>query len=331
MEARVLLTGGTGFVGINIAQSLVERGCQVVICSKRPMLKEAVDALGENVVWMQGDVLNRERLDEIMQQACITHVVHAAAITPNAEREKADMGSVIEVNCLGTLRVIEAAYKAGLKRFMYIGSVAVYGDTCQKLDPVPEDAPLNPRNTYEISKYATERLVARFAQLHDMEAVSLRLGDVFGAWEYHSGVRDTMSAPFQAARCAISAECVVLPKAGSTGWIYGKDVGEAVAAMLFAKEWNHFAYNCCGVNRWSVAEFCERLQAHYPGFTYCIKPEEAGNVSFFSKQDNGMFDMSRMKNDAGFVPRYDLQSAADDYVQWMKRYAHLMIGVPERR
>ena len=65
MEARVLLTGGTGFVGINIAQSLVERGCQVVICSKRPMLKEAADALGENVVWMQGDVLNRERLDEI--------------------------------------------------------------------------------------------------------------------------------------------------------------------------------------------------------------------------------------------------------------------------
>ena len=115
MEARVLLTGGTGFVGINIAQSLVERGCQVVICSKRPMLKEAADALGENVVWMQGDVLNRERLDEIMQQACIKHVVHAAAITPNAEREKADMGSVIEVNCLGTLRVMEAAYKAGLQ------------------------------------------------------------------------------------------------------------------------------------------------------------------------------------------------------------------------
>ena len=331
VENRVLLTGGTGFVGINIAKSLADNGFKVFVYSRRPMPDKAAAYLGDRVEWVQGSTLNSPALANVMQSKKISHVVHAAAVTPNEAREFDDMIPVVETNCIGTLRVAAAAASAGLKRFMYIGSVAIYGDVCQSMDPVPEDAPLNPRNTYEISKFASEKLVFRFAELHGLQAVSLRLGDVFGAGEHYSGVRDTMSAPYQAARCAVAGEKAVLPKDGSTGWIYAKDVGDAVAEMLLAKEWHYLTYNCCGAYRWSVKDFCEELMRYYPGFTYEVNQSKKGNVTFFSEKDNGMFITSRLQEDAGFTPRYDLKKSVQDYTEWLKRCPEMIVDAPERR
>lgn len=70
----------------------------------------------------------------------------------------------------------------------------------------------NPTNTYEVIKYTTELLCKRYAELHKVDVVALRLGDVYGAWEYRSGVRDTMSAPCQAAFHALRGETVKLKK-----------------------------------------------------------------------------------------------------------------------
>lgn len=61
-------------------------------------------------------------------------------------------------------------------------------------------------------KYTTELLCKRYAELHKVDVVALRLGDVYGAWEYRSGVRDTMSAPCQAAFHALRGETVKLKK-----------------------------------------------------------------------------------------------------------------------
>lgn len=330
---QVLLTGGTGFVGINIAEVLAGDGHQVVVYSKRPMIPQAAQMLSEKpgrVVWEEGDVLSEERIAEVMEKYGIDFVVHAAAITPNRDREKEQMRTVLQVNCLGTLNVLNAAAKHKVNRFVYISSVAVYGDSAQQYDPVFEDVVKNPRSTYETSKFAAERLVRRYAELHGTDAVSLRLGDVFGAWEYRTGVRDTMSAPCQAVYRALRHEKAVLSKSGATGWIYGLDTALAVKAVLEAKELRHFAYNCGGVSRWPVSDFCELLRTYIPDFTYEIDPEKEPNVSFFSVPDNGMFDMSRLEEDAGFRPVYDFERATAHYMEWALRYPELTLTEPKR-
>ena len=333
MAVNVLLTGGTGFIGINIAEVLANEGCHVVVYSKRPMLPEAAGMLAGTpggAHWVRGDVLSKEALARVMEEEDIHMVVHAAAVTPDEAYERSHLASVLEINCLGSLNVLEAAKTRGVKRFVYVSSVAVYGDTPQRLDVVPEDAPMNPRNGYEISKYATERLICRYAELHGVEAAALRIGDAFGAWEYHSGVRFQMSAPFQAVFRALSGERAVLPKPGRTGWIYGRDTALAVKALLEAPALRHFAYNCGGIFPWSIEEFCEALKASLPGFECAVDPALPGNVSFFSAADNGLFSMDRIREDTGFVPRYGLSAALGHYVPWILQHPQLILTKPGR-
>ncbi len=333
---KVLITGGSGFIGINIAELLLESGehLAVLYSRSRPprQAMEMMEKQAGTVIWEQGDVQDESRLNEVMKKHSIDHVVHAAVITPNAAREREQMQTIIQVNCLGTLRVLAAAEKNSVRRFVYVSSVAVYGDVCQKEDPVLVDARKNPSNTYEITKYATELLCRRFAALHgNMDVVSLRLGDVYGAWEYRSGVRDTMSAPCQAVLCALQDTPVRMKKAGATGWVYGKDTARAVVALLEAEKLTQFAYNCGGKEKWSVVQFCEELKKEYPNLTWTVAPDEKEpNVTFFSEADNGLFDMEQLTKDTGFEPIYGLREGCRDYLAWLKCYPELVTEMPER-
>lgn len=157
---HILVTGGSGFIGINIAQVLSQDSDNyVILYSRSKPPHQAMEVLAGqvgNVVWEQGDVQDEIRLNEVMTDHKIDYVVHAAVITPNAEREKGQMNEIVEVNCLGTLKVLAVAKKHNIKRFVYVSSVAVYGDVCQKEDPVYTTTLKNPTNTYEVIKYTTE-------------------------------------------------------------------------------------------------------------------------------------------------------------------------------
>ncbi len=333
MKIKVLLTGGSGFVGINIAEALLETGNKVVVYSRRPMPQEAAQELSTlpgELRWAKGDVSDKQRLLDVLREEKIDYVVHAAAITPGLARETEDMASVIRVNVLGTITTLEAAREHNVKRFVYVSSVAVYGDASQNCDPVYESAPKNPHTTYELSKFATENLVRRYRELHGMDIVALRLGDVFGAWEYRTGVRDTLSVPYQCVKAALTGERVILAKEACTGWVYGKDCGLAVAALLTAAAPRHFAYNCGSVYRWSIRQWCELLKKHYNGFDFTVGNFENSTVRFHAVKDNGMFDMTRMREDTGFVPQFDLQKSFDHYIRWVDKYPHLTLEEPKR-
>jgi len=330
---KVLLTGGSGFVGINIAEAILEAGGDAVVYSRRPMPEQAageLSGLPGKLDWVRGDVLDREKLLEVLRGERIDAVVHAAAITPDVHRESEQMSQIVRVNILGTLNMLEAAREAGVGRFVYISSVAVYGDSSQNHDPVYEWVEKNPHNTYEISKFATENLVGRYRELHGMNICALRLGDVFGAWEYQTGARDTLSAPYQCLKAALRGESVVLAKEACTGWVYAKDCGLAVVAALESNALKHFAYNCGSIYRWSIRQWCELLKRHYPGFDYAIGDFETASVRFHAQKDNGMFDMARMLEDTGFSPRFDLEKSFQHYVAWADKYPELTLEEPRR-
>ena len=332
---KVLVTGGSGFIGINLAEVIAgDMDNMVILYSRSRPPRQAMEMLEQlpgQVIWEKGDVQDEERVGEVMRMYGVDHVAHAAVITPNETREREQMERIIEVNCLGTLRVLAAAREHPVRRFVYVSSVAVYGNMCQEEDPVLVDTRKNPANTYEITKYATELFCKRYAELHHMDVAALRLGDVYGAWEYRSGVRDTMSAPCQAALCALTGTTARMKKEGSTGWVYGKDTARAVLALFQADRLTQFAYNCGGVDRWSIPQFCDRLIKNYPDFQYSVDPEEKEpNVTFFSKKDNGLFDMEKLEQDTGFRPVYDLEKGCEDYLAWLEKYPEMVREVPAR-
>lgn len=330
---KILITGGSGFIGINITLELLRKGYEVIVYSRHPLPYTAIRIANKQegiFRWVQGDVLDESKIARTMRTYQPDSVIHAAAVTPDQKREKDQMDWIVQVNCLGTLYTLKAAAKSSVKRFIYVSSVAVYGDCAQKYSFVTEKCEKNPVNTYELTKYTTERLVKQYAKLYGMDAVALRLGDVFGAWEYRSGVRDLMSAPCQMMFYALQNKNAVLPKEGATGWVYSIDMALAVAALLDADNLNHYAYNCGGIWNWSIAEFGDEIRRYIPDFAYEISEERKANVKFFSILDNGMFDMSRLEKDTGFRPLYDLKKSVDHYIHWALDYPELILQQPKR-
>lgn len=165
----VLVTGGAGFIGSHLVALLVEKGVRVrVLDSLVSGKKERVPAVADFVL---GDIRDRVALEKAMKG--MTHVVHLAAqVSVPASIE--DPSYTHDVNVVGTENVLEAAHHAGVKRFVYASSAAVYGDHPEL--PKTEESPLQPKSPYAESKIANETN----ALASGLSTIGLRFFNVYG-------------------------------------------------------------------------------------------------------------------------------------------------------
>jgi nucleoside-diphosphate-sugar epimerase len=157
---KILITGATGFLGSKVVQRLAAAGAPLILATHRAPL--AVE--GESLA------LNLEA--DVVLPAGIDTVIHIAG-------EKRDEAQMLEVNGMGTLRLVMAASKAGVRRFVYVSSVGSYG-AAPGSGNVTEDFPCTPQNRYEMSKYHGEREVRAIGSAAGMERVILQPSNVIG-------------------------------------------------------------------------------------------------------------------------------------------------------
>ncbi|MFN7952579.1 MAG: NAD-dependent epimerase/dehydratase family protein [bacterium] len=171
---EIALTGGTGFVGRHTARWLVERGHGVRLLARDRT--RVPPELAEVVRIFAGDVTRPEQLAPFVAGA--THVVHMAAVVGEggvaAERYHA-------VHVTATRRLIEAAAAAGVRRFVHLSSVGVYGDTGARA--ADETCPARPEDAYERSKWQGEEEARAAAREHGVELVVLRPAGVYGRFD----------------------------------------------------------------------------------------------------------------------------------------------------
>jgi nucleoside-diphosphate-sugar epimerase len=203
----ILVTGGTGFVGLNVIEALINRGEHVVVMDRRPLPSSFLRVIGpkQSLVCLEsGDVCDQTVVDAVFAGHQITHVFLGAAITAGPTRELVDPHSVIDVNLLGNLNILRACSRTGVKRVMFPSSLTVYGTSLFDRFVCHEaGTPPIPEGLYGITKYAGERMVLRMAALMKLEAVTGRIGAVFGPWETSTGVRDLVSPLSQIARACV--------------------------------------------------------------------------------------------------------------------------------
>jgi len=170
-----LITGGAGFIGSNIAQSLLERGEEVRILDNFSTGKRENIAHLNGAELLEGDIRDLEVIREAMKGT--DFCLHQAAL-PSVARSVKDPAQTNEVNVGGTLNVLVAAVEASVKRLVYASSSSVYGDTPTL--PKSEDLPPGPLSPYAVSKFAGELYVSSFRHVHGLETVILRYFNVFG-------------------------------------------------------------------------------------------------------------------------------------------------------
>ena len=168
---RILVTGGTGFTGTALVERLCRDGHAVVALDyKEGLACDALRALGAEVII--GSVTDRPAVERSMRG--VEFVFHLAA----AFRELNVPNSFYhEVNVAGTRVVLEAAREAGVRKFVYCSTCGVHGNIDHP--PAGEDAPIQPADYYQRTKYEAEPLVKEFGR-SGMETVILRPAAIYG-------------------------------------------------------------------------------------------------------------------------------------------------------
>lgn len=316
----VLVTGGSGFVGLNLLEQLLARGETVVNLSLAPPPAAALrrfEALPGRLATREGDVRDPEAIAQALADSRAERVIHGAVITADAERERRDAAGIVAVNVGGTVNALEAARRHGVRRFVYLGSGAVYGANGFAAPVLDEETPPAPVSLYAITKYTAERISLRFRELWGLPLVVARLGGVFGRWEHDTGLRDTLSPPLLATRLAAEGREAVLGDEGRRDWIYAPDVAAGVLALLDADAPRHVVYNVAPGREWTVLDWCERLQRRFPNFRYRVADDPAGsNVRLYPASRRAPMSTARLHEDTGFAARYGLEEAFADYLDW---------------
>lgn len=174
--ASYLITGGAGFIGSHIVETLIERGEGVrVLDNLSTGRQENITPFLGRVEFIEGDLCDEETVRQAVKG--IDYVLHQAAI-PSVVRSVQDPIPTEMANVVGTLNLLLAARDAGVRRVVYASSSSVYGDT-PTLPKVETMSP-RPKSPYAVSKVAMEYHCRVFSELYGLGTVGLRYFNVFG-------------------------------------------------------------------------------------------------------------------------------------------------------
>ncbi len=174
--SKVLVTGGAGFIGSNLAAALANQNYEVVVVDNLTTGHESnLDALAGRITFVKGDIRDRK----LMAQLCknCKFVFHQAAL-PSVPRSIADPWTTNDHNINGTLSVLISARDAQVDRVICAASSSAYGNTTKL--PKVESMPPNPLSPYAVSKFVGELYASVFNHVYELETVVLRYFNVFG-------------------------------------------------------------------------------------------------------------------------------------------------------
>jgi UDP-N-acetylglucosamine 4-epimerase len=185
-ELRVLVTGGAGFIGSNLVDTLLEGGAYVRVFDNLEtgnLSNLAEFKVNPNFEFMQGDIRSIEDCQKAVKG--MTSVSHQAALG-SVPRSIAYPHNTHAVNATGFLNMLDAAREEGIRRFVFASSSSVYGDSTISPKTIGSEGSL--LSPYAVTKSLNEEYAAVYNRLHEMETIGLRYFNVFGPKQDPNGV-----------------------------------------------------------------------------------------------------------------------------------------------
>lgn len=251
---KILVTGGSGFIGAWIARHLLADGHQVQVfdrsarADRGQLLQQVVGVAADGVDWVTGDIAAPD--DVAGALAGCDGVIHLAGILTPECRANPVLGA--QVNLIGTVNVFEAARQQGLQRVVYCSTAGVYG---------PDDgARPAPATLYGVYKFASEGVARVYWLEHGISNVGFRPFIVYGPGR-ESGAS---AGPTLACQAAVLGRPYDIPYTGSAGMVYVEDVAAAFVAALTVPAAGAHVFNLAGQTA-SIARILECIRAAVPG------------------------------------------------------------------
>ncbi len=316
---KILIFGGSGFVGINIAAALLARGHEVTLFDRAalpPVAYRALTGGQQALTVVQGDVTEPHCVEKTIAGG-FDAIILGAAITAGPARDATDPASILQVNLLAQAPILMAARRSGVGRIVNLSSAAAYGAAALRNTLLDEETACDPVSLYAITKFASEKVAARLAALWQSDIVSVRLSAVFGPWERATGTRDTPSAQMQIMAALQQRGEAILSRPGIRDWIYAPDVADAVALLIEAAKPEHGLYNISTGREWSALQWGQDLAALHHGWVCRLaEPGEGPTVDLFSEADRAPLSVSRLQQEFGWRARFGCADSAADLNNW---------------
>ena len=317
MPRTTLITGATGFTGINLVRRFAEAGDRVI----------AVDRVAPDAavhLFLQG---HEDRVQFVEADLCATGwegslpsgpielVVHAAAVTNQREDEEVPRaGDAIAVNVGATLDLVRWASAVRPARFVYISTGAPYGRALDGAGLIDETTPANPVNVYAVTKFAGELVALRLAGLSGLPAVAIRLPSQYGPMERATPDRTRLSLLQRWCNAAVRGERIkVNSQQLPRDYTYVPDGAQAVYALATAPTLHHELYNVSTEMPLTYREILAALEDVIPGIQ--IEPVEDAAPD---RSDRRPLSAQRLRSDTGWEPKYDIRSGIATYVAWLR-------------
>ena len=307
--ARVLVTGGAGFVGSSLVRALIEADAGVValdnFLSGRP---ENLAELSDRITLVKGDVLDREQLGSVFRDHAPTHVFHLVGDTfvPSAYHHPLRF---LKVNTEGTLNVLEAVRDFGVDRMLYVSSTEVYGRAGS--EPISETQPIDPVNTYAVTKLAADRLCHTFHVEHGVPVVIARIFNCYGPRETQPYV-----VPEIIRQLALGPVVQLGNRLAARDFTYVDDTARGIMAVM-SSDLPDGAPVHVGSGRLAGLDEVVRLCGDAMGWEkveieWDPRRERAADIDAFHA------DTTRLRDATGWAPRVGLEEGLRRTVDWFR-------------
>ena len=306
-QMSVLITGGFGFVGGRLGKHLVHAGYQVMLSSRCETNSPEWLPQAEvtKILWQDDSSLERMCNGADM-------VIHASGL--NAQDCSENPLSALEINGMYTIRLLTAAKKAGVKRFIYLSTAHVYSDPL--IGILNEETCPRNMHPYATGHLAGEYAVIEAGQRNEIESLVLRLSNVFGSPAY-KGVNCWMLTVNDLCRQVIQKKEMLLRTDGhqERDFIPMTDVCYVIEQLLRHASFSslHAILNVGSGKSYSVLEMAQKIQARCK-FLFDFKPNIQRGKSC-SNQNKLKYCIDRLK-EAGITSDVDMDSEIDNLLQF---------------
>ncbi len=305
---KVLVTGGAGFIGSNLVKKLLSENNDVIVIDDLSSGFKSNIIENKGIRFINGDIRNRKVIDDAINGVEV--VFHLAASVGN--KRSIDFPIIdSEINILGTLNILEASVKEGVRKIVTSSSAGIFGEL--KTIPIKENHQIEPDSPYGCSKLCQEKLCLSYSKLYDIEAICLRYFNVYGPNQRFDAYGNVI--PIFVYKMLHNEPITIFGDGLQTrDFIHVDDVVQAninSASSYGVSE----AFNIASGTRITINDLVKLITKNYKkNIIINYDKKRPGDVM------HSLADISFARNKINFNPIICLEDGIEEYVNWAKNF-----------
>lgn len=311
----ILITGGLGFIGSHTVQALLDAGERCVLV-QRSHAQVPDGRFSAPVAVEQADATDPQALHDVGRRHQITGIVHLAGSMPWPPTSAPPVQAARQ-SLSSLFNVLQAAQDWGVRRVALASTIGVYGEATDPLEgPLTEDMPLSMSAARLVPtfKKVSELLGGHLAEATGIEVVHMRISGTWGPFGHAPDpffpAPQLVHAAAQGRAPDLSGISGRMHAEDSLDLCYVKDTGRAIALLQLADQLNHRTYNVASGHATTNAEIAAAIRQ--------AVPDAQVDLPSGSQTPRAWLDITRLRQDTGYQPDWNTDSAAADYIAWLQ-------------